>query len=339
MPNNNSDNKISHIQLSRIRNSPALRNMVRQTVLTVNDLIQPVFVHYGSRVKRQIPSMPGQYQLSIDMLEPYINEIVQAGINAILLFGIPEHKDPEGSNTWDDKNGIIQQALREIKKHFPQLVVITDVCFCEYTSHGHCGILTLRNGMQVIDQAATLDKLALQVASHARAGADMVAPSGMIDNQVRIIRETLDGQGFSHIPIMSYAAKYASSFYGPFRDAANGTPQFGDRRSQQMDPANSNEALREVQLDIDEGADIVMIKPALAYMDIIRQTRDTFNVPVAAYNVSGEYAMVKAAAANGWLDEKDTVLEILTSIKRAGADIIITYHATQTAKWLYTQRN
>jgi porphobilinogen synthase len=308
--------------------------MVRETTLEISDLIQPLFVHHGEKVKNEIASMPGQFQLSVDNLTEQAREFFDMGIRAVLLFGIPAHKDPIGSDSWDDKNGIIQRALRALRKATPEMILICDVCFCEYTDHGHCGVIVERNGRKVLDHDATLENLALQTASHARAGADIVAPSGMIDGAVGVMRQTLDGMACSHIPIMSYSAKYASSFYGPFRDAAEGAPKFGDRRSHQMDIANSDEALREVELDIREGADIVMVKPALAYMDIIRRVKDTFSMPTAAYNVSGEYAMVKAAAANGWIDEKSIVLEILTGLKRAGADLIITYHTPDVAGWL-----
>jgi len=308
--------------------------MVRETTLEISDLIQPLFVHHGEKVKNEIASMPGQFQLSVDNLTEQALKFFDMGIRAVLLFGIPAHKDPIGSDSWDDKNGIIQRALRALRKAAPEMILICDVCFCEYTDHGHCGVIVERNGRKVLDHDATLENLALQTASHARAGADIVAPSGIIDGAVGVMRQTLDGMACSHIPIMSYSAKYASSFYGPFRDAAEGAPKFGDRRSHQMDIANSDEALREVELDILEGADIVMVKPALAYMDIIRRVKDTFSMPTAAYNVSGEYAMVKAAAANGWIDEKSVVLEILTGLKRAGADLIITYHTPDVAGWL-----
>jgi len=321
-------------RLSRLRANENFRAMVRENVLNVDDLIQPVFVHHGENIKKEITSMPGQYQLSADRLAEYSEQIFEAGIKSVLLFGIPAHKDAVGSDTWDDNNGIIQRALRELRKAVPEMVLITDVCFCEYTDHGHCGVITERDGQKVLDHEATCENLALQAASHARAGADMLAPSGMIDGGVGVIREALDGMGFGHVPVMAYSAKYASSFYGPFREAAQGAPQFGDRRSYQMDIANSDEALREVELDIQEGADIVMVKPALAYMDIIRRVKDIFTLPVAAYNVSGEYAMIKAAAQNGWLDEKAAVLEILTNLKRAGADLIITYHALDAASWI-----
>jgi porphobilinogen synthase len=324
------------VRLSRLRASGTLRSMVRETTLAVTDLIAPIFVHHADKVRNPIASMPGQFQLSVENAADYVKQLFDLGIRSVLLFGIPAKKDPVGSDTWDDNNGVIQRALRALKQAAPDMLLITDVCFCEYTDHGHCGVLAERNGERVIDHDATLENLALQVASHAKAGTDMVAPSGMIDGAVGAIRESLDGTGFSHIPIMAYAAKYASSFYGPFRDAAEGAPQFGDRRSYQMDVANANEALREVEFDITEGADIVMIKPALAYLDIIRQVKTAFGMPTAAYNVSGEYAMVKAAADKGWLDEQAVALEILTAIKRAGADLIITYHAADAARWLKT---
>jgi len=321
-------------RLSRLRSRPAMRNLVRETSLAVSNLIQPVFVHHGRNLKREIPSMPGQYQYSPDQAVSYVERLQEKGIQAVLLFGIPEKKDAVGSDTWDDENGIIQNALRTLKKSVPEMLLMTDVCFCEYTDHGHCGALRERNGVKVLDHDATRQNLARQAVSHARAGADLVAPSGMIDGAAAAIRQALDYADFAQIPIMSYAAKYASSFYGPFRDAAQGAPAFGDRRTHQMDIANAEEALREVRLDIEEGADIVMVKPALAFMDIIRRVKDEFRMPTAAYNVSGEYAMVKAAAANGWLDEKAAVLEILTGLKRAGADLIITYYAESAADWL-----
>jgi porphobilinogen synthase len=321
------------VRLSRLRANETLRSMVRETSLAVTDLIAPLFVHHAENVKNPIASMPGQFQLSVDHAAEYARQLFDLGIRSVLLFGIPARKDAVGSDTWDDDNGVIQRALRSLKQAVPDMQLISDVCFCEYTDHGHCGVLTERNGEKVLDHDATLENLVLQVASHAKAGADMVAPSGMIDGAVGAIREALDGTGFSHVPIMAYAAKYASGFYGPFRDAAEGAPEFGDRRSYQMDIANAGEALREVELDIAEGADIVMIKPALAYLDIIRQVKAAFGMPTAAYNVSGEYAMVKAAAEKGWLDEKAIVLEILTACKRAGADLIITYHAADAARW------
>ena len=322
------------VRLSRLRGNETFRRMIRETSLTVDDLIAPIFVHHADGVKNEISSMPGQYQLSVEHTVELARQFVDLGIRSVLLFGIPAQKDAVGSDTWDDKNGVIQRATRALRQALPDLNVITDVCFCEYTDHGHCGVLTERHGQKVLDMDATLDNLALQAVSHAQAGAGMIAPSGMIDGGVGAIREALDGAGFNHLPIMAYAAKYASAFYGPFRDAADGAPQFGDRRSYQMDICNHDEAIREVDLDIAEGADIVMVKPALSYMDVIRRVKDTFGMPTAAYNVSGEYAMVKAAAANGWLDEKKITLEILTSLKRAGADIIITYHAANAAQWL-----
>ncbi len=322
------------IRLSRMRGNKIFRTMVRENQLSVEDLIVPMFIHHGDDVRNEISSMPGQFQFSVEYAAEYARELFDCGIGSVLLFGIPAKKDSVGSDCWDDKNGIIQHALRTIKKAVPEMILITDVCFCEYTDHGHCGVLVEKNHEMVLDHDATSENLALQVVSHARAGADMVAPSGMIDGGVGAIRQALDEANFSNLPIMAYSAKYASGFYGPFRDAAQGAPQFGDRQSYQMDIANSDEALRETELDIQEGADIVMVKPALAYMDIIRRVKDTFGMPTAAYNVSGEYAMVKAAAQKGWLDEKKIVLEILTNLKRAGADLIITYHGLDVAKWL-----
>ena len=313
----------------RLRSSATLRRLVQETVLTVNDLVYPLFVIHGHGIRREIGSMPGQYQLSVDRLAPEVEEIVSLGIPAVILFGIPEHKDERASEAFRD-DGVVQQAVREIKNLAPDLLVITDVCLCEYTSHGHCGIV--KDGEVVNDP--TLELLAREAVSHARAGADMVAPSDMMDGRVAAIRDALDEEGFQHIPILSYAAKYASAFYGPFREAAQSTPQFGDRKSYQMDPANAREALREVGLDIDEGADMVMVKPALAYLDVIAQVRKEFDVPVAAYNVSGEYAMVKAASRMGWLDEEQVVWEMLTAIKRAGADFILTYFAKDVARRL-----
>jgi porphobilinogen synthase len=307
--------------------------MVCETHLTVNDLIYPVFVYHGKDLRHEIPSMPGQYQLSLDRLGAAVSEAAELGIPAIILFGIPEQKDSRGSAAVRD-DGIVQEAIRLTKRAAPGLLVITDLCFCEYTDHGHCGPLAETGGRLDVDNDATLPLLAQQAVSHARAGADMIAPSGMIDGMVQAIRHGLDGAGFVNLPILSYAAKFASGYYGPFRDAAESAPSFGDRRSYQMDPANGDEALREVALDLAEGADIVMVKPALAYLDIVRRVKDTFGVPVAAYNVSGEYAMIKAAAARGWIDERRIVLETLTSIKRAGADMILTYHALDVARWL-----
>ncbi|MBO8170083.1 MAG: porphobilinogen synthase [Thermoanaerobacteraceae bacterium] len=313
----------------RLRSNETLRRMVREHHLRVDDLIYPMFVIYGENVANEVPSMPGVYQYSVDRLLPAVNEVVELGIPAIILFGIPEEKDEVAVGAYAE-DGVVQQAVRAVKKEFPELIVITDVCLCEFTSHGHCGII--KDGEVMNDP--TLEYLARTALSHAQAGADMVAPSDMMDGRVRAIREKLDSNGFSNIPIMAYSAKYASAFYGPFRDAAESAPQFGDRRSYQMDPPNSDEALKETAMDIEEGADIVMVKPALAYMDIIRRIKDEFTYPVAAYNVSGEYAMVKAAASKGWIDERSIVLEMLTGLKRAGADLILTYFAKDVAKWL-----
>jgi porphobilinogen synthase len=316
-----------------LRGHPRLRDLTRENHLSVDDLIYPLFVYHGTDLRREIGSMPGQYQLSLDRLGEAIAEVVELGIPGVLLFGIPEHKDATGSAACRD-DGIVQEAVRLIKRQAPDLLVITDVCFCEYTDHGHCGPLKESASRLDVDNDATLPLLAEQSVSHARAGADMVAPSGMMDGMVGAIRQGLDVADFSHIPIMSYAAKFASGYYGPFRDAAESAPSFGDRRTYQMDPANGDEAIREVALDLAEGADIVMVKPALAYLDIARRVRETFGVPVAAYNVSGEYAMVKAAARLGWIDERRIVLETLTGFKRAGVDMILTYHALDVARWL-----
>ena len=318
----------------RLRGHPRLRDLVREHRLTVDDLIYPLFVYHGRDLRREIASMPGQFQLSLDRLGEMIDRVVELRIPGVLLFGIPEHKDATGSAASDD-SGIVQEATRLIKARAPDLLVISDVCFCEYTDHGHCGPLTRSPGGRVdVDNDATLPLLARQAVSHARAGADVVAPSGMMDGMVAAIRAGLDDSGFSSVPILSYAAKFASAYYGPFRDAAESTPTFGDRRTYQMDPANGDEAIREVAADLAEGADLVMVKPALAYLDIVRRVKDRFGVPVAAYNVSGEYALIKAAAANGWVDERRMVLETLTGFKRAGADMILTYHALDAAGWL-----
>ena len=313
----------------RLRTSENIRRMVRETVLRVDSLVYPVFVTHGQGITREVEAMPGVCNYSIDRLLPEIEEVATLNIPAILLFGIPPEKDETGSGAYAD-DGIVQEAVRAIKKRFPDLLVITDVCLCEYTSHGHCGLI--EDGL--VQNDPTLELLSRTALSHARAGADLVAPSDMMDGRVGAIRRTLDENGFSHVPVMAYSAKYASGFYGPFRDAAGSAPQFGDRRAYQMDPPNSDEALREVFLDIKEGADIIMVKPALAYLDIIRRVKDKFDYPVAAYNVSGEYSMVKAAAQKGWIDERRVVLEILTGIRRAGADIILTYHAKDAARWL-----
>jgi porphobilinogen synthase len=317
------------LRLRRLRRSEALRALIRETRVDVGDLIYPLFVVEGNKIKQDIASMPGQYRLSSDLLPKEAEAIAKLGIPAIILFGIPQKKDEVGSQAYHPK-GVIQQAIKAVKKATPELLVITDVCLCEYTSHGHCGVVVDGD----VDNDKTLELLAKTALSNAQAGADMVAPSDMMDGRVKSIRQALDGNGFQNIPIMAYAAKYASAFYGPFREAAESAPQFGDRRSYQMDPPNWREALREVEQDIAEGTDIVMVKPALPYLDVIRKVRDTFNYPLAAYSVSGEYAMVKAAAQQGWLDEKRIVLEMLTAIKRAGADIIITYYAREAARWL-----
>ncbi|MCE5190765.1 MAG: porphobilinogen synthase [Actinomycetia bacterium] len=314
----------------RLRRTETIRAMVRETSLDANDLIYPMFVEFGTGVRREVSSMPGVFNISLDQLPAEIDELKSLGIPAVILFGIPETKDEAGTGAYAE-DGIVQQAIRAIKAHAPEFYVITDVCMCEYTSHGHCGALD-DDGCVIND--VTLELLAQTAVSHAEAGADMVAPSDMMDGRVAAIRAALDAEGFSDVPIMAYSAKYASAYYGPFRDAADSTPAFGDRRGYQMDPANGEEALRETALDIDEGADIVMVKPALAYMDIIRRVKDEFGYPTCAYNVSGEYAMVKAAAANGWIDEKRVVLETLLGFKRAGADLIITYHAKDAARWL-----
>ena len=313
----------------RLRMNETVRRMVRETVLSPDDFIYPLFVTHGKGVMKEIGSMPGNFQQSIDNIVKDCEEVQNLGIPAVILFGIPEHKDEVGSEAYSDK-GIVQHAIRAIKDRTPDLVVITDVCLCEYTSHGHCGVI--RNGMVQNDE--TLALLAREAVSHAKAGADMVAPSDMMDGRVGAIREALDQEGYHDIPLMSYAAKYASGFYGPFREAAESTPQFGDRRSYQMDPPNSREALREVALDIDEGADIVMVKPALSYLDIIYRIKQEFDLPVAAYNVSGEFSMIKAGAKLGWIDGDRVMLEVLTSIKRAGADMILTYHAKEAARLL-----
>lgn len=309
-------------RLRRLRTSPVLRNMVRETILTRHDLVMPLFVCPGTNVNNPIKSMPGNSQLSVDLLVERCKELHGMGLESVLLFGIPEHKDEHGLVACEH-NGIVQRAVRALKKEIPDLYLIADICNCEYTSHGHCG--TIVNGD--VDNDLTLITLAKQSVSLAQEGVDMVAPSDMMDGRVGAIRRALDEHHFHHTPIMAYSAKYASAFYGPFREAAESAPQFGDRKTYQMDPANGNEALREVALDIEEGADIVMVKPALSYLDVIQRVKTNFNIPVAAYNVSGEFSMVKAAAANGWIDEKRITHEILTSIKRAGSDIIITYHA------------
>ena len=320
-------------RLRRLRQNDAMRRVVRETRLTTDDFIAPLFVRPGRKVRKPIPSMPGQYQLSVDEAAGEAASLFGAGIPAVILFGIPSKKDPLGRGAYA-ADGIAQKAVRAIRKAAPELLVITDVCLCEYTSHGHCGVVKKRGKEFEVDNDATLRLLAKTAVSQARAGAHVVAPSAMMDGQVLALREALDGSGFENVAIMAYAAKFASSFYGPFRDAAESPPQFGTRETYQMDPANAREALREMEADSTEGADILMVKPALAYTDIIRLARDEFDEPLACYNVSGEYAMVKAAAKKGWIDEKKVVLEMLTGFKRAGADMIITYHAKDAAGWL-----
>lgn len=341
-------------RLRRLRATPALRAMVRETELNARDFIYPLFVRHGTG-RTEIRSMPGIYQLSVDEAVREAESAFRLGVPSVILFGVPAEKDPVGLENFSE-NGIVQQAIRAIKKEIPEMVVVTDVCLCEYTDHGHCGILNTRTPMSPVTgmpksedfglqhphlplgyvlNDETLDILGKVAISHAECGADIVAPSGMMDGMVAFIRSALDAHGFENMPILSYAVKYASSFYGPFREAAEGTPKFGDRKSHQMDPANVREALREAALDVDEGADMLMVKPALAYLDVIRLVKDAFpELPMAAYNVSGEYAMIKAAAANGWMDEAKVTLETLTAMKRAGADLILTYHAVDAAGWL-----
>ena len=313
----------------RLRKTENIRRLVRENKLTIDDLIYPLFIEEGENIETEIVSMPGIKRFSLDTISKELDEVVALDIPAVLLFGIPSKKDATGSETWND-DGIMQQAVRFIKKNYPSLYVITDVCFCEYTSHGHCGIIHDND----VDNDATLPNIAKQVISHAKAGVDMVAPSGMMDGMIATIREALDNTGFPNIPIMSYAVKYSSAFYGPFRDAADSAPTFGDRRTYQMDPSNRDEGLREATFDDQEGADILMVKPALSYLDIIRDLKNNFDRPIACYNVSGEYAMIKAAAANGWIDGERVMMESLLSMKRAGADIIITYFAKEVAKVL-----
>ncbi len=316
-------------RLRRLRYNPTVRDMVRETALSKNDLIYPLFVVHGKGIKNEIKSMPGVYQMSLEILVNECVELEKLGIPAVILFGIPEHKDEVGSEAYDP-DGIIQQAVRAIKKVTKKLVVITDVCLCEYTSHGHCGVL---DGERILNDE-TVDLLVKEAVSHAKAGADIIAPSDMMDGRIGAIRKALDQNGFTEIPVMSYAVKYASGFYGPFRDAAESTPAFGDRRSHQMDVANGNEAIREAESDIEEGADIIMVKPAGAYLDIIWRVKEKFGMPTAAYQVSGEYAMIKAAGRNNWIDEERVMIESLTAIKRAGADMILTYFAKDVAKYL-----
>lgn len=326
--------KFPQVRPRRLRAHPRLREMVRETELSPRDFILPLFVRPGEKIRTPIRSMPGNFQLSIDELLQELKEVESLGIPAVILFGIPAEKDAVGSDAFSDQ-GIIQQALRAIRSAGTSLLVITDVCFCEFTDHGHCGVIHEHRGRPDVDNDATLELLVKEAVSHARAGADMIAPSGMMDGMIGALRQGLDQAGFSDLPIMSYAAKYCSGFYGPFREAAESAPQFGDRRTYQMDPANGAEALREAALDVAEGADLLMVKPALSYLDVISRVKQAWpHIPLAAYNVSGEFAMVKAAAANGWIDEQRITLEILTSIKRAGADLILTYHAKDAARWI-----
>lgn len=313
----------------RLRSSVNMRALVRETHLRSEDFIYPLFIVEGEQQKQEISSMPGIYQISLDLMKQELDEIVQLGIKAVILFGVPVEKDACGTGAYHD-HGIVQEATREVKKHYPELLVVADTCLCEYTDHGHCGVV--KDGEVLNDES--LELLVKTAVSQAQAGADIIAPSNMMDGFVSAIRHGLDEAGFKEIPIMSYAVKYSSAFYGPFREAANSAPQFGDRKTYQMDPANRLEALREAESDMAEGADFLIVKPALSYMDIIRDVKNEYNVPIVAYNVSGEYSMVKAAAANGWIDEKAIVLESLTSMKRAGADLIITYFAKDVASWL-----
>ena len=317
------------LRMRRLRDLAPVRSLTRETRLSPAEFIYPMFVTHGSGVKDPIEPMPGCYQWSVDLLVEDVAEAAELGVSGVLLFGLPAEKDPLGLEGYDPE-GIVQEAVRAIKRDVPGMLVITDVCLCEYTDHGHCGVID--NGH--VDNDATLELLARTAVTQVQAGADLVAPSAMMDGQVKAIREALNGHGYTGVPIMGYAAKYASAFYGPFRVAAGSTPQFGDRRSYQMDPANARMAMREIESDIAEGADIVMVKPALAYLDVIRRARERFDHPLAAYNVSGEYSMVKAAGSLGWVDEKQVTLELLTSIKRAGADIILSYHAKEVARWL-----
>jgi porphobilinogen synthase len=318
----------------RTRRTATLRRMVRETTLSVDDFIAPLFIAEGQTILKPISSMPGHAQRSLDHLDAEIDELSELGIPAVLLFGIPLHKDASGTGAWDP-DGPVPSAIRAIKRRAPEMAVVADVCMCEYTDHGHCGVLTSGDPSTItVDNDPTLELLGRAAVAYAAAGADIIAPSAMMDGQIAAIRAALDDAGYSDTPIMSYAAKFASAFYGPFREAAESTPQFGDRRSYQMDPANGREALREVDLDVDEGADMLMVKPAGAYLDIIRAVRDSYDLPLAAYQVSGEYAMIKAAAQNGWIDERRAALESLIAIKRAGAGMIITYYAKEAARWL-----
>ncbi|MUK86961.1 porphobilinogen synthase [Ornithinibacillus sp. L9] len=313
----------------RLRSSHAMRAMVRENHLRTEDFIYPMFVIEGENIKNEVPSMPGVFQVSLDLLKGEVEEVYQLGIKSIILFGVPNEKDEVGTGAYVE-DGMIQEATRLVKKEFPDMLVVADTCLCEYTSHGHCGVIHNHD----VDNDESLKLLAKTAVSQAEAGADIIAPSNMMDGFVAVIRKALDDAGYHNIPIMSYAVKYASAFYGPFRDAADSTPQFGDRKTYQMDPANRIEALREAESDVQEGADFLIVKPAMSYLDIVREVKDNFNLPVVAYNVSGEYSMVKAAALNGWVNEKELVLEKLTAMKRAGADLIITYFAKDVAKWL-----
>ncbi len=317
------------MRLRRLRGNPAIRNMARETRLSPAEFVYPMFVTHGEGVRTPIEPMPGCFHFSVDQLTEEVGEIADLGVPAVLLFGLPQEKDALGTEGYDPE-GIVQEAIRAIKKSTPDMMVITDVCMCEYTDHGHCGVID----NEQVDNDQTLELLARTAISHAQAGADMVAPSAMMDGQVWAIRQALNDQDYTEMPIMGYAAKYSSAFYGPFRVAANSTPQFGDRRSYQMDPANSRMAMREIETDIAEGADIIMVKPAMAYLDVIKMAKDRFDYPLAAYNVSGEYSMIKAAAKQGWIDEKNATMELVTAIKRAGADIILSYHAKEMAQWL-----
>ncbi|MCZ8513329.1 porphobilinogen synthase [Paenibacillus filicis] len=323
------------IRNRRLRSSHALRNLVRENAVTVHDLIYPLFVTHGRDIKEEISSMPGVYHYSLDRLEEEIREVTELGIQAILLFGVPEHKDAEGSSAYDH-NGIVQEATRLIKKWNPELLVIADTCLCQFTDHGHCGVVHYDEQKQRAEvlNDPSLELLVKTAVSQAEAGADIIAPSNMMDGFVYAIRQGLDEAGYEHVPVMSYSVKYASSYYGPFREAAHSTPQFGDRKTYQMDPANSREAIREAESDVAEGADFLMVKPALAYMDVIRMLRDRFDLPLVAYNVSAEYAMIKAAAQNNWINEQAVVMETMVGFKRAGADMIITYFAKDIVKWL-----
>lgn len=324
----------SFIRHRRLRRNEQIRRLIKENHVQLEDLIYPIFVMEGENIRKEVPSMPGVFQYSLDRLHEEIDEVVELGISSVLVFGIPIHKDEKGSQA-DHDHGIVQEAIRLLKKQYPSLYVIADTCLCEYTSHGHCGIV--EHGEVLNDPS--LERMVSTAVSQARAGADMIAPSNMMDGFVYAIRKGLDEAGFEQIPIMSYAVKYASSYYGPFRDAAHSTPEFGDRRSYQMDPANAREAMREAASDIAEGADLIIVKPGLAYLDIVRRVRERFDLPVVAYNVSGEYSMVKAAALNGWIDEEKVVMENMVSFKRAGVDLIITYHAKDIARWLKKGNN